>query len=620
MCGIAGVWGQADDGRVGTMLAAMKHRGPDGEGLHAFAGGAIGMVRLALVDLSPRGQQPMWSPAGDVAIVFNGEIYDHHALRAELVAAGHSFRSTSDTEVVLHAYLAHGDAFVQRLRGMYALAVCDFRGRPAGATPRLLLARDVFGMKPLHVTGDERGLGFASELKALVAARLAPVDVDRDALTDYLIFGFVPQPRTMLAGVRMLEPGAVEVYEPGQPVRRSLVAPWAPARPRPESFAEAAAGLRQVLQDSIRLHALADAPIGVFLSGGIDSALVAALMREHNPRLRAYTLGFPEVPGLDETRLAASTARHLGIDLTRLEVTDAEVAAQLPEFASALDQPSVDGLNTYLVSRRAARDVKGVLSGLGGDEWFAGYPVAARIASDAREGGLRQLAGRAASQLPPALLRGKLATVASWRSAYGRWLVPHSVFPQQLATAMTGRARPPAEEQLARAIERVVDPAGESALGVACALDADVYMRSQLLRDCDATSMAHSLELRMPLVDREVASFARHCADAHKLDPAASPPGKRVLLAAMQDLLPADIATRPKRGFSLPYEQWLGGAARPLATWATDPATLREHGLLDPAVLGRLTRGPGRAFPRTWSLIILHLWHQALRSQLKARA
>ncbi len=631
MCGIAGIWGasEPDNGRVGAMLRAMRHRGPDGSGQVEFDSGAAGMVRLALVDLSERGQQPMWSEDRRVAIIFNGEMYNFREERTLLAARGYTFRSNSDTEVVLALYLEYGESFVKRLRGMFALALFDWRGRTPAGEPRLLLARDPFGIKPLYLVAlPGRGLAFASELRALLASGAAAPEVDSHALGDYLSFGFIRQPGTMLRGVRALEPATLEVHEPGEAARSSRFWAMPPASPRRETLHQAAERLRAVLDDSIRVHALADAKVGAFLSGGVDSTAVVGLMRRWVPDLRTYTLVYRDAPGWDEADEARSTAERLGVSLTEVEVDGADVTAALPKFAADLDQPSVDGLNTWLISRAAARDVRAVLSGLGGDEWFAGYPVTRRMAlHGTSRGRMEALVGGAAYLAAPHMPHGRwralLDRQSARRSPTARWMQTHSVFtPAQTA----GLSSTPRGVRDSMTLESELDRRAsahasgrESAIGWSCLLDVDVYMRDQLLRDSDATSMAHSLELRVPFVDIEIGQFARSCADEHKLRVGANDAvyansgAKRVLIEALRDVLPPEVASRPKRGFALPHVGWMQGPARRLVEEMCAPETVQKRGLLDPAAVAQLRddvsrREPGALYPKLWSLTILELW------------
>lgn len=579
----------------------MRHRGPDGEGALHWPNGSAGMVRLALVDLSARGQQPLWSPDGKVAILFNGEVYNHAEHRVTLAAKGYPFKSETDTEVVLALYLEHGLSFVERLRGMFAIALFDFRERGLEQPPTVVLARDPFGIKPLYLHQQNGTLAFASELSALRASGEFDVAIDREALADFLTFGFVLQPRTILEGVTMLERGTLQVFAPGRPVetRRYFVLPRAEPV-RGEDFETASRRLFATLEDSVRLHSLADTPVGAFLSGGVDSSAIVALMHRFNPKLRTYTVRFTDAK-LDESAQARAFANQLGCVHTEVDVADKDIPEHFEQFGGRLDQPSTDGFNTFLVSRAAAKDVKGVLSGLGGDEWFSGYPVVRRMAALEHKpvhrlfGRVAKVA-RAVSGSSP--LGDQLARVASRSGPLEMWCAARRVFLPHQVMSLVGRNAGDGAERLMHTFpERLGDP---EAIDLACQLDVWAYMGCQLLRDSDVTSMASSLELRVPFVDVELSRVARSIAAAHKLDPLdPSSPGKRVLIAAVQKLLPADLPRRPKRGFALPYEGWLAGPLKGFAAEAL--AQLSSRRLLGPIP-------PQLEVHQRWSLVALELW------------
>ncbi len=639
MCGIVGLWNvgvERPHQTVCAMLEAMKHRGPDGSGTLEYAGGAAGMVRLALVDLSERGQQPLWSADGRVAILFNGEIYNFRSERQKLENAGYRFRTTTDTEVILNLYLEHGLEFHKYLRGMFAIALFDWRHTAPGSLPTLLLARSPLGIKPLYVAHphhDPEQVVFSSEIRALLASGLVAPQVDREGLATYLSHGFLLQPRTLISGVRMIEPGTIEIYTPGKSPAKKRFWTFPPYEPRRESLDEAAERLRTVLEESVAIHAMADAPIGAFLSGGIDSTGIVGLMRKHVSDLRTYTIKFPGLDDQDEVAEAVSAAQRYDCQHTVVEVTGREVAELLPRFAGQMDQPSADGLNTWLVSRAAARDVKGVLSGVGGDEWFAGYPVTRRMARYATTAGGRaqSLAGQVANLLagwvPQGRLRDRAENLATRRSAMATWLQGHTVFHSSLARQMAGlpsdRGWQDAHFQALLDHEESTWRA-ETPLGLSCLLDTRVYMTDQLLRDCDATSMAHSLELRVPLVDVEVAAFSRTCADDYKLRPdggAASQyhdsGAKRVLIHALRDVLPPSISQRRKRGFSMPYNHWMRHDLAELVADTCSARTIGQRGLIDPDAVARVHRKaqahvPGAHYPSLWTLMIFELWCRAV--------
>jgi asparagine synthase (glutamine-hydrolysing) len=636
MCGIAGIVGAAGDcsQNVVTMLQAQAHRGPDGSGFVAYDGGAAGAVRLALVDLSERGQMPMWSPDRKVAIVFNGEMYNHVAERQRLASRGYSFRSTTDTEVILALYLEHGLSFVDHIRGMFALAILDWRQSTPGGRPTLVLARDHFGIKPLYLAWPQGARGplvFASEIRSLLASGLIPREIDTEALQDYLAIGFVLQPRTIITGVEMLQPGSLIRMTPAGSIERRTFWSIPQAQPIRETFEEAAERLRAVLDESVALHALADAPVGAFLSGGIDSSGVVGLMIRENPRLRTYSLRVTDFPQSDEPEQAEAFARSLGCEHTTAEVSGGEVLELLPRFAAELDQPSTDGLNTWLISRWAARDVKGVLSGLGGDEWFSGYPSNLKMTKLASPSGrprawIGKLAGVVQALAPDTYLGRRLEHVASLSRSLSTWVCYRRIFGYGWAARLVrgnGLQRNGYREIERRLASVNPEWCRESILGLACLLDVDVYMRSQLLRDSDATSMSSSLELRVPLVDLRVAEFSRSCADDFKLSRRGSKRteyvstgAKRVLIEALRDVLPANVAQRPKRGFSLPYKHWMETSVQPLLREMCSRRALTDRGLLDPDLAVKLALGkstervPSPA--QAWSLMILELWCRAV--------
>lgn len=636
MCGIAGIVGATGDcsQTIVDMLQAQAHRGPDGSRFVAYEGGATGAVRLALVDLSQRGQMPMWSPDGRVAIVFNGEMYNYLAERQRLASHAYPFRSTTDTEVILALYLEHGLSFVDHIRGMFALAILDWRQSTPGSRPTVVLARDHFGIKPLYVAwpqGPRGPLVFASEIRSLLASGLIPREIDTGALQDYLAIGFVLQPRTIITGVEMLQPGSLIRINPAGSIERRTFWSIPPAQPVRESFQESAERLRAVLDESVALHALADAPVGAFLSGGIDSSGIVGLMIRENPRLRTYSLRTTDSPKSDEADQARAFARSLGCQHTTVEVSGQEVLELLPRFAAELDQPSIDGLNTWLISRWAARDVKGVLSGLGGDEWFSGYPSSLKMAKLSSASGrprawIGKLAGVARALARDTDLGRTLERAASLGGPLSTWVYYRRIFGYGWAARLV--KGPGLQRNGYREIERRMGSLNpewcrESILGLACLLDVDVYMRSQLLRDSDAASMASSLELRVPLVDLRVAEFSRSCADEFKLSQGGSKSNvyantgaKRVLIEALKDVLPTNVAQRPKRGFSLPYLQWMENSLQPLVRETCSRGAMAGRGLLDPDLALKLAVGKSAQRPpsslQAWSLMILELWCRAV--------
>ncbi len=594
--------------------------------------GAAGMVRLSLVDLSERGQQPLWSADRRVAILFNGEIYNFREHRKRLQDAGYCFQSKTDTEVILALYLEQGESCLDHLRGMYAIALFDWRRSRPGGLPELLLARGPLGVKPLYVaTTGPSGAGcvFASEIRALLASQLVGPQISTDALRDYLSYGFVVQPRTIIQGVRMLEPGVVERYTPGKPVTSRTFWKLPGYDPRPETFDEAADRLKRTLEESIAIHAFADAKVGAFLSGGVDSNGIVGLMRQHVPDLQTFTLRFPEFPDLDEADMAIASAAQFECENTVVDIRGSDVRECLPQFAGDLDQPSTDGLNTWVISKAAARKVKGVLSGLGGDEWFAGYPCAGRMlqAESSSLGRAIARVGKYANWVDARLpargnsgrMRQRLENLGARRSTIGIWLQAHTNFsPAQVARLLGDSQR----QDAVQPIQDLIDDSGfATSLDLCCQLDVSAYMRCQLLRDSDVTSMAHSLELRVPFVDTELAMFARSCSDAFKINQLSNPKStgrasgmKQVLLKALKGTIPESVASRPKRGFSLPVHHWMVNDLRAMTEEAC--SMVQRRGLLESRAISDLASAARRdsslLYPKTWSILILELWCQAV--------
>ncbi len=557
MCGIAGGFGRAPLERdVAAMAAALAHRGPDGGGIAVLrdrAGeprGALGHRRLAIIDLSPTGAQPMSSADGRLTITYNGEVYNYRELRRELTAAGATFRGTSDTEVILVGWQRHGPGFLRRLRGMFAFALWD---RDLG---RGYLARDGFGIKPLYVAAEGEVLLFASELRALLATGRVRPALSWSGVRSFLATGSVPEPETIVDGVQAIAPGVLFELTPGrgQPCLipretfdgRAAI-PEAPRRY--EDPGEAAAAVRAALRSSVARHLVADVPVALFLSGGIDSSAVVAVASEvAREPLETFTVTFAEAD-FDESAIARTVARRFRTRHHEVPLSAADCLQALSAAFAAMDQPSLDGLNTFVVSRAVrAAGVKVVLSGLGGDELFAGYPSFARAETVAawrrRAPWLPRLAGPA-SRLGTA--RGeKLAALLSGASpARAAYVASRMLFGPGQIERLAGAA-PAADLSL--------PPQGLSPLREVTWYETTGYMRNTLLRDSDVFSMAHGLELRVPFVDGEVVAAAAAAEDDVKRPDGSSKP---LLVAAVHDLLPPSVWGRPKQGFTLPFDRWL---------------------------------------------------------------
>lgn len=610
MCGIAGIVAlpggrPPERTELALMAGALAHRGPDGAGHHLDATAGLAIRRLALVD-PVGGAQPLASEDRRVHVVCNGELYDHKRLRRELERRGHAFRTGSDVEVLVHLYEERGPAFVEGLRGMFAIALWDTPNR------RLVLARDPFGIKPLVHALVGRRLLFASELKALLALPGFPRALDPSALESYLALNAVPAPATIFAHARKLEPGHRLIADPGG-VRIERY-----ARPRPlpaeelraEPLAALAEETRERLRASVDAHRDADAEVGVLLSGGVDSSLITALAAR--PGLKTFSVGF-DVAAFDELASARAVAERYGTDHHELRLGP-EAADALEGVARSYDEPSGDAtaLPYWLLARFASAHVKAVLTGEGADELFGGYQT---YAADR----LGQHAARAAALLAPAVAHwpsssGRLSLDFRLRRlALGAGLGPlerhhafKETFPAPLRQALLGTAGDP----LARLRARYAETADAEPLARLQDADIGSFLADDLLPQADRAGMAHGLEVRVPFLDPVVAELA------FALPVNARVRGfetKRVLRAAAAPLIPPAIAHGPKRGFCAPVAAWLRGPLETLARDLLSPARIARQGLFEPAPVAALLERHlarredlGRSL---WALMAIGLWH-----------
>lgn len=651
MCGIAGILGPAASGeRVRRMVDAMRHRGPDDSGVESGEGWAVGMSRLAIRDLSDAGHQPMSSDDGGVRLVFNGEIYNTSELSKTVRRA--SFRSSSDTEILLRSVVEPNESPAV-LRGMFAYAAVRPVAGSGNALPRATLARDRLGIKPLLLACVDGNWVFASEMEALLASGLVEPRVDRDALRYLLTMGSLPQPRTLLEGVEMV-PSATAV-------ELAFVAGGGAGRwTRPARYDRVYAALDEgsedlrrlpyerqvdrvagVLRESVEQHLLSDTEVGAFLSGGVDSSLIVGLMTQMagGDRVRTFSVGFEESgAATDETGEAEVTAKRLGTDHELVWVTGRDLADHLDHYVDSIDQPSVDGVNSYFVCKAAARHVKVALSGTGGDEGFAGYPWFAQMVQHAEAGRVASLTGRQRRLLAlrrsrvggllPRRWKDRAAELSADPSFAAQFSGCYHAFHTYLAGRVLGDADPPGgEASLAMAAEMLApyDEMPEaSALDRTTALVVRTYATNQLMRDIDAVSMAHSLEVRTPLYDHRVIAAALALPESSRLrdpgaalDPAsatyAALGSKRILIDAGVKLgaLPAGIGDQKKRGFNLPMNLWLGRDLRDAMEDALSPTAVAARGLFDPAVVTEIKDDflAGRAhWSRPWLLMLIELW------------
>jgi len=610
MCGICGLYSPSSEPPahlVDAMRSRIRHRGPDQGSTDALGPCVLGHQRLQVLD-PELGYQPVANERGDVTAVFNGELYNFAELRAQL--AGHDVRGRGDTPVIPHLYEEHGLHFVERLDGMFAIALWDASRR------RLLLARDRLGKKPLVWTTLADGtIAFASELKALHALPGFRAEPDLAALDAYLALGYVPGTRTGLQGVERLEPGSLLVVDDGR-VRRERY--WEPS-PADDARTdeERLERVRACVTDAVRKRLVSDVPLGALLSGGIDSTIVVALMAEASAApVRTFTVGFADT-AYDERAHARVVADRYGTRHEEL-VLEPDAAATLPRLAEAFDEPLGDeaALPLYLICEAARQKVTVALVGDGGDESFAGYErYAAMGLADRVPAGAARAGGRLLRALPRGERRGLLARASRFLDAAA---VPRAERYGELMQVLTLRQRADLWTREARAaIGPIASPGlllGETGEGVAGLqrLDVDTYLAHDLLPKSDIASMAHSLELRSPLLDHSVLELGLALPDRLKRDGRV---GKVALRRAFADLLPPEVAARGKTGFGLPLAAWFRGELRPLAHDVLVDERARSRGLLRADAVRRLLaeHESGRADNgyRLWTLVMLELWQRA---------
>lgn len=628
MCGIAGFQGRWDPALAQRMMDRLAHRGPDGQGTHSAAEAASGVAtalahrRLAIIDVSSDGAQPMSvrcpeccsDGLDDLALVFNGEIYNFPELRSELERAGHRFHSHSDSEVLLHLYAVHGPAMLDRLNGIFAFAIRDgrARGRPAGVEPGdLFIARDPLGVKPLYYTALDRGTLFASELKALLVCADVPRRLDPIAVHEYLAYLWVPGDRTMLAGVRRLEPGCALVVRAGRIARqwRYYELPYdgtREARPRAELVDE----VREAVAAAVRRQLLSDVPVGAFLSGGLDSSSVVAMMGRAAPgeRHQCYTISLPDgTDGFaDDEPYARRVAAHLGVPLESV-VVESSVIERLAEMIYLLDEPQADPapLNALLIAERArSQGLKVLLSGAGGDDIFSGYrrhvavrygPYWNRLPRPLRRGIGRVGRAVAGGALPIGGQQGivlrRLAKLMSSvdqegdRQAIAQFFwstesVRRGLYSDDLRAETEGvDVAAPLLASLARI------PAEHDALNRMLFIDTKHFLADHNLNYTDRMGMAAGVEVRVPFLDLDLVRLAARIPPGWKQEGRV---GKAILKSAMEPILPHDVIYRPKTGFGAPIRRWLRGELRGVVADLLSPDAVRRRGLFRPDAVQRL--------------------------------
>jgi asparagine synthase (glutamine-hydrolysing) len=593
------------------MCAAIRHRGPDDEGIQVMAGAALGMRRLSIIDLAT-GHQPIHNEDSTVWVVFNGEIYNYAELRADLMGRGHRFYTSSDTETIVHAYEEWGENAFSRLRGMFGIALWDSRDGS------LLLARDRVGIKPLHYAVAGERLYFASEIKSILAANDVTPALDCEALDHYLSFLYTPRDASIFAGIRKLPPGHVLRWQDGA-LRIRRYWELSVDEHMPDSEAEAVEALRAVLRDAVRSHLMSEVPLGAFLSGGVDSSLVVGLMAGASSRpVRTFSIGFDD-PRYDELEHARVVARHFATEHHEF-VVKPDALAIIDDLIAHFDEPFGDSsaIPTWYVSELARRHVTVVLSGDGGDELFGGYEryfPHPRIAAFDR---WSPPASRAIASLVwpwlPHGATGKNFLRRAARDDRGRYLDEIGYFQRdEKESLLTGDVRRriggvDAEERLGSHFARL------GALpwhGQMMHFDFETYLPEDILTKVDRMSMAHSIESRVPLLDNTVVDFAARLPTSLKIK---NRRRKHILKEAAAGLLPPEILARRKQGFAVPVGGWFRGDLREFFSDVLLSPRARQRGYFEPRFVERLVRehvtGRRDHTLRLWGLAVFELWHR----------
>jgi len=620
MCGIFGIvtrGGEISREVLTRARQSLLHRGPDDTGEMVITSGSVescqvGFVhtRLSIIDLSPLGHQPMQDPITGNWIVFNGEIYNFRHLRQELESKGHEFRSQSDTEVILAGYREWGEACLPRLRGMFAFALWD------SVRKRLLLARDPMGIKPLYYFQSDKILLFASEVRTLLQTGVVPRKLNLTGALSYLAFGSVYEPWTIVEGVHPVLPGHVVTMENGSLSAGKYSNPLCPASGVQASGVEK---MPDILRDAVLSHLVSDVPVGVFLSGGIDSSSLVAVLNQNGIRANTFSLVFRE-DEFNEAQYSRAVAQRFKTEHHEIEVSEGDGLQVLPEALRAMDQPTIDGINTFFVSAKTrTAGVKVALTGLGADELFAGYANFRRVPRMERF-------ARRLERLPKLFRRplaealrfwagkgdraGKLAELANTQdSTVHPYFLVRSLFAAAKRRALfSTSAYDFAEQNLDQRLRELLaasstlDPVNRVSY-----LESRCYMTNTLLRDSDFMSMAHGLELRVPFLDRALVEACFGIPGQRKLEGQLP---KSLLLDSLGVELPQEIVNRPKRGFTFPFQRWLRGEMRPvvereLLTKDSGPAPLNPDATRDvwtSFLAGRTS------WSRPWSLFVLRRW------------
>ena len=608
-----------DEVTLNAMCNRMWHRGPDSEGLWLGQGVALGMRRLAIIDVAG-GEQPVWSEDKRIVAVMNGEIYNFRELRKNLESLGHSFNSNSDTEVLPHLYEEFGEAMVEKLNGMFAFALWDLRKK------KLLIARDRFGEKPLFYGVFDGKLVFASEPKVLLENPSVKAGINLEALRQYLSFDYVPAPHSIYEGISKLPAAHLLTLENGQVKTRRY---WSLSFEKPAhkpSFKEASKELGELLADSVRMRLVSDVPLGILLSGGVDSSTVAAFATQFSSeKVKTFSIGFEE-DSFDESRYAREVAHHLGTEHYEDKLSVETAAELISGIGKWLDEPLSDGslLPTFLLSRFVRQHVTVALGGDGGDEIFAGYPMyyghkMARVYESiprfVRNGMIEPMV----NSLPVSTknlsfdYRAKRFVAGSKYDTVTRhhsWFGSFSLDAQD--ELLTDRVKDAAHGDVYRDAKKLLKLCdAEEQIEQMQFLDMNFYLAEDILTKVDRASMAVSLEVRAPFLDHRVAQFAASLPLEYKLN---GSNGKYILKKTIENLLPRNVTRRPKKGFGIPIAEWLKGRLNPLVRDLLAPERLKKQDLFDADFVQTLLReheqNTANHNKQLWTLLVFQLWYE----------
>lgn len=619
MCGIAGILAPGRpaailETQLSSMSTALQHRGPDGAGSFIVDGIALGHTRLAIIDLSEKGQQPMANEDGNLYAIVNGEIYNYRQLRTDLQSRGHRFRSRSDSEVVLHLYEEYGDDCVLFLEGMFALALWDARRY------RMLLARDRFGIKPLYLAHHGEVLAFASELTALLRSGEVTAEIDPQSLYTYMALAYVPAPMSIFKGAEKLLPAERVVWEEGKLTREIY---WTPQPVHvPARRAQAAAALAEQLESSIQAHLVSDVPVAAFLSGGVDSSTMVAMAQRH-AQMQTFCVSFPET-GVDEAPIARKVAAHLGT--SHHEVTlRLDPTTLLSQAIAYMDEPFADSsaLPTFAVCHAARQVATVVLSGDGGDEVFGGYTGRYRVAAMQATLPFPKSLARLLRELPPwrSGRRSSLPRMLDLAALpdIARFLAERQITTSQERTVLFGTGQHnQAEERLRHVPSRAICQAAERhPVHRALAVDVATSLPDDMLTKVDRMSMAHGLEVRVPFLDHRLVEFALSLPPSWLVSPWPVE-GKRLLRDVTAPLLPSGILNRPKQGFVVPLKRWMAMHFSSMLRVLCLGEDSQSASLLD--VGSTLRSGdPGEMSAQgQYALLVLEMWLRHMRDSRHA--